>query len=71
MKIRIVQWIGCFLMCCGLILALQGHISAWGANLEENEISLRANNSGFASAGSISVNTLVNGSLPTSSTENY
>lgn len=71
MKIRIMQWIGRIFMCCGLILALQGQISAWGANLEEDEFSLGADTSGFADARGISVNTTVNGSLPTSSTENY
>lgn len=71
MKSRTGQWVGRILMCCGLILALQGQISAWGANLEKEEVSLEADTSGFAGAKNISVNTTVNGSLPTSRTENY
>ncbi|RKJ63391.1 hypothetical protein D7Y06_14900 [Roseburia sp. 1XD42-69] len=39
--------------------------------MEEDEFSLGADTSGFADARGISVNTTVNGSLPTSSTENY
>lgn len=43
----------------------------FGAEMEQEEVTLGADNSGFANARSISVNTAVSGSLPTSGTVNY
>ena len=43
----------------------------FGAEMEQEEVMLGADNSGFANARSISVNTAVSGSLPTSGTVNY
>lgn len=71
MKNRITDWIRFLLVFSGLILFLQGEIPVFGAEMEQEEVALGADNSGFAGAKSISVNTAVNGSLPTSGTVNY
>lgn len=71
MKNRITDWIRFLLVCSGLILFLQGDMPVFGAEMEQEEAALGADNSGFASARSISVNTAVSGSLPTSGTVNY
>lgn len=71
MKNRITNWIRFLLVFSGLILFLQGEIPVFGAEMEQEEVTLGADNSGFAGAKSISVNTVVNGSLPTSGTVNY
>lgn len=71
MKSRITDWIRFLLVCSGLILFLQGDMPVFGAEMEQEEAALGADHSGFASARSISVNTAVSGSLPTSGTVNY
>lgn len=71
MKNRITNWVRYILVCSGLILFLQGEISVLGAEAEQEEVTLGTDNSGFANAKSISVNTAVSGSLPTSGTVNY
>lgn len=71
MKNRITDWIRFLLVCSGLILFLQGEMPVFGAEMEQEEAALGADHSGFASAKSISVNTAVSGSLPTSGTVNY